>query len=111
MYAKFESDTVIVAKDVEATIMLPVYESTLKTMFCDGNKTAVAVFKSATNVVILVYILSTNEILLVVPLHTTSIKLELLAERTVGNKTVVENDFKYIFLTPDKGWGNFATIL
>jgi hypothetical protein len=66
----------------------------LNKIFCDGNKTPDAVFKSATNVVIEVYILSTNEILLVVPLHTTSIKLELLAERTVGNNTVVVKDFK-----------------
>jgi hypothetical protein len=99
------------AKDVDATITLPEYESMLKIIFCEGNKTAEAVFKSATNVVILVYILSTNVILLVVPLHTTSIKLELLALLTVGNNTVVVKDFKYIFLTPDKGLGNFAIIL
>jgi hypothetical protein len=71
MYARFESNTVIEAKDVEPTIMLPVYESTLKMMFCDGNNVVALVFRSATNVVILVYILSTNVIFLVVPLHTT----------------------------------------
>jgi hypothetical protein len=35
----------------------------------------------------------------------------LLALLIVGKRTVVENDFRYIFFTPERGCGSLAIIL